>query len=341
MGRRRLLRGAVAGAALGVGLGAAGTPAQAQERAADRRRRRSAHGAQLRWLGVAGWELSFSGHSILVDPYLSRQEYTGPGGSTIDPDTLLAPDTGTVETVARDHLTGAPDLVLVTHGHWDHLLDVPQLLDRPAWRDATIRTLCGETPLHLLRALGVGRRRLDRCITVTGGEYLRFPEGPTSRPPAWTVQVFRSLHSRLPGYGFVAPGHLVTTPERPRTIKDLVEGGSLAYQVTVGADGLRVMFLSGTADFAEREVAGERPDVLVLGCSGNAGVHRHAERVMAALGNPPLVVPSHHDTMLGKLTSADIGSTVDTAAVRRLREIVEPLGGTVLEPRHLVPLTLP
>ncbi|MEU7137262.1 MBL fold metallo-hydrolase [Streptomyces sp. NPDC046261] len=350
VGRRGLLRGAVAGAAggLAVGAGLGAAPAQAaptaggdvREETRRRRERAAGSGARLRWLGVAGWELSFNGHHILVDPYLSRQEYRVPGGEAIDAKGALRPDAAVVEEVAARHLSGAPELVLVTHGHFDHLLDVPQLLDRGGdWAKATIRTLCGETHRHLLAGMGVSARRLESCVVVSGGEYLRFPAG-RDEAPAYTVEVFRSLHSQYGSYGYFAPGTLVSRPARPRTLADLVEGGSLAYQVTLGADGLRVMFLSGTANFAEREVAGARPDVLVLGVSGHTAVHQYVERAMRALGNPPVVVPSHHDSMLTRLTSPGIGSTVDTGAVENLRRIVEPLGSRVLQPRHLRQLEL-
>ncbi|MGW7411066.1 MBL fold metallo-hydrolase [Streptomyces sp. NPDC054863] len=336
IGRRGLLRGALGGtAAAGVGLavGAAGTA-----EAVGRARPRGAGGpVSLRWLGVAGWELAFDGHRILVDPYLSRQEYRVPGGSAIDADRALTPDTGTVEQVVARHLPAPPELLLVTHGHFDHLLDVPQLLGRPAWQEHRIRTLCGETSWHLLRGMGTSRRRTDDCVVLTGGESLRFPAGPTGTPPAYTVEAFRSLHSQYGGHGFFAPGTLNDPPAQVRTLGDMREGGTLAYQVTVGADRLRIMFLSGTANFVEREVAGARPDVLVLGVSGHDAVHRYVERVMEALGRPPVVVPSHHDDMLTSLlkSESDLAASVDRKAVEALRSTVAPYGAKVLDPRHL------
>ncbi|MGW0561392.1 MBL fold metallo-hydrolase [Streptomyces sp. NPDC003016] len=338
VGRRRLLRGAVAGTAAGMALGAGtGTVPAA---AAERRPRRSDDGAvSLRWLGVAGWELAFDGHRILVDPYLSRQEYRVPGGSAIDPDRRLEPDPSVVETIVGRHLPGPPELILVTHGHFDHLLDVPYLLNRGQWRKDPIRTLCGETSLHLLRAMGAQRARVDECVVVSGGEVLRFPAGPTGEPPAYTVEVFRSLHSQYGNHGFFAPGTLTDPPPRVRTLGDMREGGTLAYQVTVG-DRLRVMFLSGTANLSERELQGARPDVLVLGISGQAAVHRYVERAMEVLGEPPLVVPSHHDDMLTSLLSPGLDDSVRKDAVTALRSTVRAYGARVLEPRHLHTLTL-
>lgn len=214
VGRRGLLRGAVGGTAAGVGLalgapGSAsavqstgvrgGTGASAGEWAPRRGdggpvslrgdggpvpRRGDGRPVSLRWLGVAGWELAFDGHHLLVDPYLSRQKYRVAGGTAIDAKRPLAPKPGTVEHVVTRHLSTPPDLVLVTHGHFDHLLDVPHLLDRPAWREHPIRTLCGETSWHLLRGMGTSSGRTDQCVVLSGGEVLRFPAGPTEAAPA-------------------------------------------------------------------------------------------------------------------------------------------------------------
>lgn len=156
------------------------------------------------------------------------------------------------------------------------------------------------------------------------------------------MEAFRSLHSQYGGHGFFAPGTLNDPPAQVRTLGDMRAGDTLAYQVTVGADRLRVMFLSGTANFVEREVAGAHPDVLVLGVSGRLAVHRYVERVMEALGRPPVVVPSHHDDMLTSLlkSESDLAASVDTAAVAALRATVAAYGAEVVEPRHLRALEL-
>ncbi|WP_447009390.1 hypothetical protein [Saccharothrix hoggarensis] len=129
-------------------------------------------------------------------------------------------------------------------------------------------------------------------IVASGGEHLDFH--------GFTVRVFRSLHSQFGSYGYFAPGTLTAPPPRPETISDLVEGGSLAYLITVG--GFSVLFLSGTANYVEREVAGLRPDVLVLGMSGHANVHDYTARALRAT-RPRLLVPSHHDDMVTHWTT--------------------------------------
>ncbi|NSC20016.1 MBL fold metallo-hydrolase [Streptomyces albus subsp. chlorinus] len=339
--RRSVLRTSVAAGAVGV-TGASATSATAASADAPasasrpaRRSRRGSSGVRLRWLGIAGWELAFDGHRLLVDPYLTRQPYTGPDGKG-DMTRALEVDHRIIDRVLREHLEGAPEFVLLTHGHWDHLADVPYLLDHPSWRDEEINVLGAETHLHLLTAMGVpGKGRGHRLVVVSGGEVLRHPLQPSGKRPRpdYTIEVFRSLHSQLGGYGFDPYGTLTAPPSRPRTLGDLVEGGTLGYQVTVG-DRLSVMFLSGTANFAAREVSGAAPDVLVLGASGHAAVHDYVERAVSALGRPRVVVPSHHDDMVTALDDPAVHGTVNRQAVERLRQVVGA-AGHVVDPRHL------
>ncbi|MFF7408097.1 MBL fold metallo-hydrolase [Streptomyces lydicus] len=138
----------------------------------------------MRWLGVAGWEMTFGGHRLLVDPYLTRQPYQDARGK-MDLAGPLRVNARIIDWVLERYLTAAPEFVLVTHGHFDHLADFAPLLNHPKWRHEQVRVLGGETHLNLLRALGVPASRTDDLLLVTGGEHLRHPlrsaESPVDR----------------------------------------------------------------------------------------------------------------------------------------------------------------
>jgi L-ascorbate metabolism protein UlaG (beta-lactamase superfamily) len=56
---------------------------------------------------------------LLIDPYFSRVDLLRVAlGSRIQPNASRIND-------GLRHLTPQPDAILVTHGHFDHLLDVP------------------------------------------------------------------------------------------------------------------------------------------------------------------------------------------------------------------------
>ncbi|MGK5642071.1 MBL fold metallo-hydrolase, partial [Streptomyces sp. URMC 126] len=277
-GRRAVLKGVLAASGSAAAAGTAVSVALPPEYG---RGGPYSTSVRLRWLGVAGWEILLEGgRSIVFDPYLSRMPCTDHTGA-LDPRLPLRLDRAAVERVADRHLAGPPELVLVSHGHFDHVADVPQLLGRPEWERSRIRTVCDETVRHLLVAMGTPSRRLGDVIQVKGGEYLQFD--------GYTVEVFRSLHSQLADHGCFAPGRRAAPPRRPATLGDLVEGDTLAYQVSV--DGGPRILLMGASNFVERELAGIRPDVALVPMSSHQAVHRYVERLLDATGHPPLLLP--------------------------------------------------
>jgi L-ascorbate metabolism protein UlaG (beta-lactamase superfamily) len=252
-------------------LGAAAPSTAAPSSAAD------PNGIRIRWLGNNGWEIAFEAAGatrvILIDPWLTRFHtgtYTKAGA---DPDTPLRVDTGLLDGYGL-----RADQILVTHGHYDHLTDVPHLA---ATTGATV--FGTESHANLLRALGAPAGQLSE---VHGGEYLQFP--------GYTIQVLPSLHSLVGARSQVPfPGtRPAAPPRRPRVIADLVEGGTLAYQITIG-DGFRVLNL-GAANYLAPALAGLAPDLAFVQ-PGGATVHDYVPRLLAALDHPRYVLPTHWD----------------------------------------------
>ncbi|MFF1834451.1 MBL fold metallo-hydrolase [Streptomyces sp. NPDC058231] len=267
--------------------------------------------------------------SILFDPYLSRMPFTDAQG-VAEHGIPLRLDHEAVEAVASRHLTGAPELILVSHGHFDHMADVPQLLARPDWRQSRIRVLCDATVSNLLAAMGTPRRRLADAVLVKGGEHLQFD--------GYTVEIFRSLHSRRPDYGYFAPGHRLVPPPRPSVLGDFVEGDTLSYQVSV--EGGPSILLMGASNFAEREITGIRPDVAAVPMTTTRAVHRYPERLLETAGNPPVLIPCHHDDMVTPLTGPP-GLLAASTAESSVRELAAAgPGSRVVAPRHLEAMDL-
>ena len=318
--RRGILRGTVLGGtalAAGMAIPATAEAAEPDERPVARASNGKRAGVGLRWLGVTGWEISFDGRVLYFDPYLSRFDYRLQGGA-------LRPAPEVIEgLLASNRLAGPPELIMVSHGHWDHMSDVPYLLGRKEWAQATIDTIGTETHANLLRAMGVRRP----IIVATGGEYLDFGGG------AYSVEVIRSLHSQSAGHGFFAPGTLNAPPAPPITTADLVEGGTLAYQVTVPGR-LKVLMLGGT-NFVERELVGLRPDVVTVSMTDFSTVHEYLPRLLTTLGGPRYVIPSHHDDMITGFDDPELPRTVNPQAVVDLRDAIRRAG----LPSRVLPVT--
>ncbi|MGP3979852.1 MBL fold metallo-hydrolase [Streptomyces sp. KR80] len=274
---RRGLVGATLGAGLtatagGAAAGAAGPRAAAAGRAGG--------GASvpvwLRWLGNNGWEIRVgSGDqaaTVLIDPWLTRFRtgtYTAKGA---DPATPIRVD--------RELIDGhglRADQILVTHGHYDHITDVPHLA---ATTGATV--FGTESHVNLMLAMDAPAKQLSM---VQGGEYLQFD--------GYTIEVLRSVHSMVGNHPQVPfPGtRPAAPPPRPRTIADLVEGGSLAYRITAG--DLTIVNLGG-ANYSEADLAGRHADVVMVQPGGNS-VHAYVPRLLRILGHPAYVLPTHWD----------------------------------------------
>ncbi|WP_051815768.1 MBL fold metallo-hydrolase, partial [Glycomyces tenuis] len=210
----------------------------------------------VRWLGTNAWEITGNGATVLVDPWVTRFRTGAPKGEEWDMDTPL-----TIDEAAVDEHIAAADCILITHGHWDHITDVPYVAAKTG---ATV--LGTETHLNLLRAMDAPEAQLGQ---VSGGELYRFD--------GFTVDVFEAHHNSSGRHKqlLFAGSRVGEVPRRPETVRDLVEGGSLAYLVTIGEARL---LIGVTTNFQEREIEGVRPTLLFMQ-AGSRNSPRYEERL--------------------------------------------------------------
>jgi L-ascorbate metabolism protein UlaG (beta-lactamase superfamily) len=264
----------------------------------------------LTYLGVAGWQVTEGSHVLLVDPFFSR----------VAPDHGSDPVTPDANLIAR-YAPPTADAILVSHSHYDHLLDVPTIA-----RKTGAIVVGTESTRNLLRAAEVPETQID----VTGGGGETFQLGPFS------VRAVRSLHSVL---------GLPSTPIPPGVALPLAkdaytEGGTLAYLVR--AEGRSIVFLA-TANFIESEIDGLRPDVAVVAVYVREKVPDYTCRLMRALGRPRLVLTNHFDAHWEPLgpTQMDIDEKERVSLARFEDEVHACSPGTrVVIPTHLSPISI-
>lgn len=234
---------------------------------------------RLTYLGNAGWEITDGRTIVLVDPFLTQFARWTPSGPApvIRPEDLYPADTALINR----HIQRA-DYILITHGHSDHALDAGYIARR------TGAVIVGtETAANLARAYGV---RDSALITVIGGEDYAFG--------AFSLRVIPSIHSALDQKRYFNNGRgLVGTAPRglkaPLRRNQYVEGGSLAYLLRLGGHEILIM---GSMNFLEREMTGLRPDIALVGAnSQRLEIHDFTGRLLRALGNPAIVIPTHAD----------------------------------------------
>lgn len=244
-------------------------------------------GLTIQYLGTAGWILSDGTTVVLIDPYISRingppppgvPQYSAPGDTRA---VLHWSDPAVSDETAVDrHITHA-DVILVTHTHYDHVLDVPYIALRT--KAAVIGT---ESTQNVMRAYGVPEMQL---FTVRGGEDYQFP--------ALSVSVIPSLHSALDHKHYFSSDTTPAGLKAPLSLRQIhPEGGTLAFLVRF--ERAHVLAF-GSMNYIEREIDGLRPDVLIAGAGqSRREIYHYTPRLLHAVNCPRLVLPTHWDNFL-------------------------------------------
>jgi L-ascorbate metabolism protein UlaG (beta-lactamase superfamily) len=254
-------------------------------------------GVSLRYLGTAGFVLEAEGHSVVLDPYLSRhglrQLFSGP----------LRSD----EALVARHIPRADD-VFVGHAHYDHVLDAPDLCKRTGARLIGSRAVC-----MVGRAAGVPEAQLyetrGREDIVSGG---------------FTLRGIPSRHGKVVLGKVLFPGDISEPPPWPARARDLRHG--LVLNWLVRHAGFSLLHVD-SADFYRTELTGLRADVVCLCAAGWRARPNYVAEVVELL-KPRFIMPCHWDTMI---THADQparmipGLQLDAMIAQIRRARVEPL----------------
>ncbi len=233
----------------------------------------------LTYLGNAGWQIEDGQTVVIVDPFLSQFRYARmehPNTSDDDSDDILTPDEAQIDA----HISRA-DYVVVTHSHTDHMLDVPAVAKRTG---AVV--IGSEGSANIARAAGVPEKQL---IIVKGGDDLDFGR--------FSLRVIPSLHSQLLAKHYnnsEFAGPVLPGLKGPLHESAYHEGGTFAYLLRLSGHRILIM---GSMNYIEREMQGLSPDIAQVGSGASRKeVYDYSKRLMRALGNPPIVFPTHWDS---------------------------------------------
>ena len=256
--------------------------------AQDQRSAENSRQVVLKYLGTAGWEITDGTTSILIDPYLSRINGPAPpgGGSghSLAGDTRRAygwNDVALADVAAIDSHIQRADFILVTHTHYDHVLDVPHIARKTG--AAVIGT---ESTENVMRAYGVPEEQL---LTVRGGEDYQFS--------SFSLKVIPSIHSPLDHKHYFSSNTAPAGLKAPLTLEQIhPEGGTLAYLIRFR--GHQILAFGGM-NYIEREIVGLEPDVALIGAGASRKeIYDYCGRLMRDLHYPALVLPTHWDNFL-------------------------------------------
>lgn len=238
--------------------------------------------AELLWLGQAAFRLTTpSGKVIVIDPWLR-----------LNPKTPA--DYKTLENL------GKIDLILVTHGHFDHIADAPALalmnkarVFAPGDLNQTL-TVLNVLPPELAP-------RMNKSGTVT----------PFADVPGLKITAVKAEHSSLYVW------------KNPATGKDEVHvGGEPVGFIIELENGLKIYHMGDTGLFMDMKFIGEyyKPDVLLIPIGGNFTMGPvDAAYATREWLKPKTAIPMHYGTNpLNKGTPQEYQQALGQTATRVL-----------------------
>jgi L-ascorbate metabolism protein UlaG (beta-lactamase superfamily) len=217
---------------------------------------------RFRWLGVAGIELRVSDQVLLIDPFLTRPPSRRMWFGRIRSEGAL---------VAAK--IPQCDFVLVTHAHWDHLMDVPEVIQQ-----TNAMAFGSPNACRLLALLGVPEERIHE---IKVGD--RLPLG------AFQVEVLPAEHGLAMGRPF-ATGSLAQDLRPPLRMRDYRMDKCFSFLIQVGRHRL--------VEASERPEQAVPADVLFVVPNRERAYYE----VLLEVVQPRVVIPIHWDDFFRPLS---------------------------------------
>lgn len=231
---------------------------------------------KLTWFGTAGFRIESGEHTLLIDPYFTRNT------RAIPRQTLKASDIRTA------------DLILLTHGHFDHIYDVPEIASNT---NATV--YCGRGVDQTLIKKGLTANHIRRVKT----------DGQTFIFGDLKIQAFFSRHIQFDRWLMVKTLCRVhiNLPRYLPLLRDYPEGQVLSWRISLEKKSLH-HFGSGGSTVPELERLARHPlDILLVPLQGHTHITRIAHNLVQSL-SPKMVIPHHQDDFfppISKLVNTD------------------------------------
>lgn len=211
---------------------------------------------QFRWLGVAGIELKAGNEVLLIDPFLTRfppwKTWFGHVRSN------------TEEIAERIHRL---DYVLISHAHFDHIMDVPEII-----RQKRAKAYGSANACRIMKICGAPKEKIHE---IKAGDVLRLGD--------FEVQVLGSKHGKVPNIfnGSISPA--LKPPLRARDYKM-----DVLFTFRISINGTRLM-----------NDPGENPE----SCASSDILFVHPQRdpdyycSLMPWIKPRLIIPYHWDDL--------------------------------------------
>jgi L-ascorbate metabolism protein UlaG (beta-lactamase superfamily) len=233
-------------------------------------------GLELEWLGVSGYRMTYAGHTLFIDPYVSRVPL-----SAVLRRAPAVPDAAMLDRHIghRDNVVA----VLVGHTHFDHAVDAPALCKRfgcPALGSPSLTRLMG---LH-----GIAEQSLEV------EPYKPYELGP------FTVSFTPSVHSKLL-LGLAVPADGELTCDHLDALSPAAYRCGQVWGIHIEVAGA-TFYHQGSANLVDDALRHRGVDYFLAGVAGRGFTPRYWQRILTAL-EPNTIVPTHYDDFFRPLDS--------------------------------------
>ncbi len=234
-------------------------------------------GLNITWFGTAAVRLDDGSHSLLIDPFVSR-ESTGPLSLALA--RTVAPDEHALRLWRDRIIQGDTQAVAIGHAHYDHVLDAA------AFGKATGAPVIGSRSTErVVRAHGYANTRI-----VKAGD--TYPAGTRFR-----IDVVAGKHGRPP-LGIDLFDESVSADFRvPASSRLYGLGKPLIFHVR---HPLGCITHIGSAGVSDGALAGLKTDILLLSLNGRGETDVFLDATVGVL-RPSLVIAIHFDWLFDDL----------------------------------------
>ncbi len=227
---------------------------------------------EITWWGTAGFRIKTGRKVLLLDPYLSRNAFA-------EPIQYLKPG------MIKDG-----DQIFISHGHFDHCLDVPLIVENT---DATV--FCSRMTAAMLVQRGLGRKQV-RAVDNDGFS-VSFND--------YHAQACFSQHLSFDRWLILATLLRVNIRlfQYLPLIKEYPAGQVLSWRFIIENRIVHFFGSGGSpADELER-LAGRPTDILLIPLQGHSRICDIALEYVQVM-QPKVVIPHHYDSFFPPISSS-------------------------------------
>ena len=225
----------------------------------------------IEWWGTAAFRIRFQSWTALLDPYITRNPFAYPK----------------LQMTLNEAAEGA-DHIFVSHGHFDHIADIPALLKK----NQKVRVFAPPTAIRSLRRDLQGEYS-DRLHETCEGQVNLGVNAPIS------VETYSSKHVHFDLKLILSTLAKAMVSEarscvKPRLLTHYPSGECVSYVFNLGGFRIRYLGSAGPTDEMLDSWGAVPIDCLLVPMQGNSDINQIGAKIVEKL-KPKIVIPHHYD----------------------------------------------